>query len=88
MTPTVLLRWLEDGSMQFAASEGVQVVCIDDRMPADRVFVTDPTDGYLTPKTLKRAIGDSAISYAGDGSEADASATAIRDSLAAGGTVH
>lgn len=40
MSARVLLHWRADGSFGWFATEGVEVVCVDDNAPGDRVYVT------------------------------------------------
>ena len=39
-TPTILLHWDAQGNFLWGATEGVRVVCVDERTPDDRVYDT------------------------------------------------
>lgn len=38
MSGAILLHWDQDGAFSWLAAEGVQVVCVDERSPRDRVY--------------------------------------------------
>lgn len=53
----VLLHYMPNGGLAWAAEEGVEVVCVDANCPADRVYATK---GYLTAEQFDAHV-DAAI---------------------------
>lgn len=49
--PKVLLHWDLDGDFSWGATDGVDVVCVDERCPNDRVY---ETTGALSVEVIQR----------------------------------
>jgi len=49
--PEVLLHWDSDGDFSWGATDGVDVVCVDERCPNDRVY---ETTGALSVEVIQR----------------------------------
>lgn len=41
MSGVILLHWDADGALHWLATEGVKVVCVDERAPDDRVYLSE-----------------------------------------------
>ena len=44
--PTILLHWAADGTFTHGASSDVLIICIDERTPADRVYINHGQADY------------------------------------------
>lgn len=53
--PRIMLYWRKDGSFWWMAGEGVEVVCVDDNVPGDRVYVKQ---GDFSPEDFDRRVDE------------------------------
>lgn len=65
--PTVIVRYDDDGEIEFYAEGDVRLLIVDERCSADRVY--EITDRY-TRQQVAEIIGDDKIGSRFDGSEA------------------
>ena len=53
VVPQVILHWDSMGAFHWAATEGVTVVCVDERTPGDRVYTSV---GGIAPEAIEAVV--------------------------------